>query len=37
MHMTYKVKVENVSKVYDLNRSKVAKLLSLFTMGHFYK
>ncbi|MBY8908338.1 ABC transporter ATP-binding protein [Salinicoccus roseus] len=35
--MTYKVKVENVSKVYDLNRSKVAKLLSLFTMGHFYK
>jgi teichoic acid transport system ATP-binding protein len=35
--MTYKVKVENVSKVYDLNRSKVAKILSLFTMGHFYK
>lgn len=35
--MTYKVKVENVSKVYDLNRSRVAKLLSLFTMGHFYK
>ncbi|MCG1009957.1 ABC transporter ATP-binding protein [Salinicoccus sp. ID82-1] len=35
--MTYKVKVENVSKVYDLNRSKVAKLLSLFTLGHFYK
>ncbi len=37
MHMTYKVKVENVSKVYDLNRNKVAKILSLFTMGHFYK
>ncbi|WP_271402324.1 ABC transporter ATP-binding protein [Salinicoccus roseus] len=35
--MTYKVKVENVSKVYDLNRNKVAKILSLFTMGHFYK
>ncbi|TVT28870.1 ATP-binding cassette domain-containing protein [Salinicoccus cyprini] len=35
--MTYKVKVENVSKVYDLNRSRIAKLLSLFTMGHFYK
>ncbi|OZT76901.1 ABC transporter ATP-binding protein [Salinicoccus roseus] len=35
--MTYKVKVENVSKVYDLNRSKAAKILSLFTMGHFYK
>lgn len=36
-HMTYKVKVEDVSKVYDLNRSRAAKLLSLFTMGHFYK
>lgn len=35
--MTYKVKVEDVSKVYDLNRSRVAKILSLFTMGHFYK
>jgi len=35
--MTYKVKVEDVSKVYDLNRSRTAKLLSLFTMGHFYK
>ncbi|MCC4722383.1 ABC transporter ATP-binding protein [Salinicoccus sp. RF5] len=35
--MTYKVKVENVSKVYDLNRSKISKLLSLFTLGHFYK
>lgn len=35
--MTYKVKVENVSKVYDLNRSKVAKVISLLTMGHFYK
>lgn len=35
--MTYKVKVENVSKVYDLNRSRIARLFSLFTMGHFYK
>lgn len=35
--MTYKVKVENVSKVYDLNRSKFSKLMSLFTLGHFYK
>ncbi|WP_031547910.1 ABC transporter ATP-binding protein [Salinicoccus luteus] len=35
--MGYKVKVENVSKVYDLNHSRKDKLLSLFTMGHFYK
>lgn len=35
--MTYKVKVENVSKVYDLNRSKIAKVISLLTLGFFYK
>src|SRR5699024_942640 len=35
--MTYKVKVKNVSKVYDLNRSKFSKLMSLFTLGYFYK
>ena len=35
--MDYKVKVENVSKVYDLNRSKLSKIISLFTLGHLYK
>lgn len=35
--MAIKVKVENVSKVYDLNRSRISKLLSLFTFGLFYK
>ena len=35
--MTYKVKVENVSKVYDLNRSRISKLVSLFTFGYLYK
>lgn len=35
--MTYKVKVENVSKIYDMNRSRKDKLLSLFTFGYFYK
>ncbi|WP_020006175.1 ABC transporter ATP-binding protein [Salinicoccus albus] len=35
--MGYKVKVENVSKVYDLNRNKLSKLISLFTFGYFYK
>ncbi|MGP4854850.1 ATP-binding cassette domain-containing protein, partial [Klebsiella pneumoniae] len=36
-YMGYKVKVENVSKVYDLNRNKLSKLISLFTFGYFYK
>lgn len=35
--MDYKVKVEDVSKVYDLNRSKLSKIASLFTFGHLYK
>ncbi|WP_213810077.1 ABC transporter ATP-binding protein [Jeotgalicoccus sp. WY2] len=35
--MTYKVKVENISKIYDMNRSRKDKLLSLFTFGYFYK
>lgn len=35
--MTYKVKVESVSKIYDLNRSKLSKIVSLFTFGHVYK
>ncbi len=34
--MNYKVKVNNISKIYDLNRSKLAKIASLFTFGHFY-
>lgn len=33
----YKVKVENVSKIYDINRSRVAKVLSLLTFGKLYK
>lgn len=33
----YKVKVENVSKVYDLNNSRVAKIMSLFTLGRSYE
>ena len=33
----YKVKVENVSKIYDINRSRIAKVLSLLTFGKFYK
>ncbi|WP_342388736.1 ABC transporter ATP-binding protein [Salinicoccus bachuensis] len=35
--MTYKVKVENVSKVYELNRSRIDKLKSLFSFGAFKK
>lgn len=35
--MTYKVKVKNVSKVFDLNRNRFDKLLSLITFGYFYK
>lgn len=35
--MEYKVKVDNVSKIYDLNRSKLSKIISLFTLGHFSK
>lgn len=35
--MTYKVKVENVSKVYDLNRRKIDRILSLFTFGLYSK
>ncbi|MFD2830022.1 ABC transporter ATP-binding protein [Corticicoccus populi] len=35
--MNYKVKVDNVSKVYDLNRSKISKIISLFTFGQVYK
>lgn len=35
--MDYKVKVDNVSKIYDLNRSKISKIVSLFTFGHFSK
>ena len=31
--MTYKVKVENVSKMYDLNRKRIDRILSLFTFG----
>jgi len=34
--VSYKVKVENVSKIYDLNRSKISKIASLFTFGHLY-
>lgn len=34
---SYKVKCSNVSKVYDLNRSRKEKLLSLFTFGKTYK
>lgn len=35
--MAYKVKVDKVSKIYDLNRSKVSKIISLLTFGHLYK
>lgn len=35
--MTYKVKVENVSKIYDLNRKKIDRILSLFTFGLYSK
>ncbi|AKG73411.1 ABC transporter ATP-binding protein [Salinicoccus halodurans] len=35
--MDYKVKVNSVSKIYDLNRSKLSKIISLFTLGHFNK
>ena len=34
---TYKIKCENVSKVYDLNVNRKDKLLSLFTFGLSYK
>ncbi|WHI61010.1 ABC transporter ATP-binding protein [Mammaliicoccus lentus] len=37
MTQTYKIKCENVSKVYDLNVSRKDKLLSLFTFGLSYK
>lgn len=33
----YKVKVENVSKIYDINRNRIAKILSLLTFGKLYK
>ncbi len=33
----YKVKVDKVSKIYDINRNKVAKILSLLTFGKLYK
>lgn len=33
----YKVKVENVSKIYDINRNKLAKIVSLLTFGKLYK
>lgn len=33
----YKVKVENVSKIYDINQSRIAKVLSLLTFGKLYK
>lgn len=33
----YKVKVENVSKIYDINRNKIEKVLSLLTFGKLYK
>ncbi|MBF0752635.1 MULTISPECIES: ABC transporter ATP-binding protein [Jeotgalicoccus] len=35
--MMYKVKVENVSKIYDINRNRIAKVLSLLTFGKLYK
>ncbi|HJE19074.1 ABC transporter ATP-binding protein [Aliicoccus persicus] len=35
--MTYKVKVENVSKVYDLNRKRKDRLLSLLSFGLYSK
>ncbi|MFO3688112.1 ABC transporter ATP-binding protein [Staphylococcus felis] len=35
--MTYKVKVNNVSKIYDLNNSKFDKIISLLSFGYFYK
>ncbi|MCG3413393.1 ABC transporter ATP-binding protein [Staphylococcus massiliensis] len=35
--MTYKVKVENLSKVYDLNRSRMSKIISLLSFGYIYK
>ena len=37
MTNTYKIKCENVSKVYDLNVNRKDKLLSLFTFGLSYK
>jgi teichoic acid transport system ATP-binding protein len=33
----YKVKVENVSKIYDINRNRIQKILSLLTFGTLYK
>lgn len=33
----YKVKVENVSKIYDINRNKIAKVMSLLSFGKLYK
>ncbi|ARJ51497.1 ABC transporter ATP-binding protein [Staphylococcus lutrae] len=35
--MTYKVKVDHVSKIYDLNKSKVNKILALLSFGYFYR
>ncbi|GGI41349.1 ABC transporter ATP-binding protein [Mammaliicoccus stepanovicii] len=37
MPKPYKIKCENISKVYDLNTNKKQKLLSLLTFGNFYK
>lgn len=33
----YKVKVENVSKIYDINRNKIARVMSLLSFGKLYK
>lgn len=33
----YKVKIEKVSKIYDINRNRLAKILSLLTFGKLYK
>lgn len=33
----YKVKVENVSKIYDINRNKLARVMSLLSFGKLYK
>ncbi|MDG4943619.1 ABC transporter ATP-binding protein [Staphylococcus agnetis] len=35
--MTYKVKVDHVSKIYDLNNNKLSKIISLLSFGYFYK
>lgn len=33
----YKVKVDNVSKIYDINRNRIQKVLSLISFGWLYK